>query len=404
MDELTKGRKPKLDDLWVRAAVVGGLWASIEIIVGSFLHNARVPMAGSMLAFVGTIILIGFYRLWPQRGLIIRAGFITAVMKSVSPSAFIIGPMTGIMLEAILLELMILLFGNNLFGLIIGGIASVSSALIHKLINILIFYGLDLIQVYVNIVNFALKQLGVQEAEPIEILSVLLLFYALFGTMAAILGYYIGNKSSLLIEQQQKVELDKRDIKQKEFFIVQEDQKSRPALLIFHILAIPTGLYLITRVEGMIGFWFVGLYVLVFGYYYRSSMRRMRKPIFWVQLLIIILLSAFFWDINGDSAYWLSTDGLLIGIEMVVRAIFVVTAFTSISVELHNERVRGFLHNIGFGQFYQAVGMAFGSLPIMISLLPTSREIFRHPLQSLLKPLVMSDQWLELFGKENGMD
>jgi hypothetical protein len=153
----------------------------------------------------------------------------------------------------------------------------------------------------------------------------------------------------------------------------------------------------------MIGFWFVGLYVLVFGYYYRSSMRRMRKPIFWVQLLIIILLSAFFWDINGDSAYWLSTDGLLIGIEMVVRAIFVVTAFTSISVELHNERVRSFLHNIGFGQFYQAVGMAFGSLPIMISLLPTSREIFRHPLQSLLKPLVMSDQWLELFSREKEM-
>jgi hypothetical protein len=89
---------------------------------------------------------------------------------------------------------------------------------------------------------------------------------------------------------------------------------------------------------------------------------------------------------------------------MVIRAIFVVTAFTSISVELHNEQVRGFLHKIGFGQFYQAVGMAFGSLPIMISLLPTSREIFRHPLQSLLKPLVMSDQWLELFGKENGMD
>jgi hypothetical protein len=68
---------------------------------GCFLHNARVPMAGSMIAFTGTILLIGFYQLWRQKGLIIRAGLITAIMKSVSPSAFIIGPMTGIMLEAV---------------------------------------------------------------------------------------------------------------------------------------------------------------------------------------------------------------------------------------------------------------------------------------------------------------
>ena len=183
MVDRAKGiEKKELDDLWVRAAVVGGLWASVEIIIGSFLHNARVPMAGSMLAFAGTILLIGFYQLWPQKGLIIRAGFITAIMKSVSPSAFILGPMTGIMLEAVLLELMLWLFGNNLIGLMIAGVASVSSALMHKVINILIFYGFDLIQIYVNIVNFALKQFGIAEARPLEILLTLMLFYITLET------------------------------------------------------------------------------------------------------------------------------------------------------------------------------------------------------------------------------
>ena len=43
MVDQAKGiEKKELDDLWVRAAVVGGLWASVEIIIGSFLHNARV--------------------------------------------------------------------------------------------------------------------------------------------------------------------------------------------------------------------------------------------------------------------------------------------------------------------------------------------------------------------------
>ena len=102
-----------------------------------------------------------------------RLSGITAIMKSVSPSAFILGPMTGIMMEAILLELVIMMFGNNLFGLILAGIASVSSALFHKLINLLIFYGFDLIQIYVNIVNFALKQFGLEAVDSTRVVDVM---------------------------------------------------------------------------------------------------------------------------------------------------------------------------------------------------------------------------------------
>lgn len=384
-------------DLWVRAAVVGGLWASIEIIIGSFLHNLRIPMAGSMLAFAGTVLLIGFYQLWPQRGLIIRAGLITAIMKSVSPSAFILGPMTGIMLEAVLLELMILLFGNNLFGLMIAGIASVSSALVHKLINLLIFYGFDLIQIYVNIVNFALKQFGLEEAEPLQILVVMFVFYAVFGMLAAIIGYYIGKRSIKLKDKQSVFEISGQSKEKQDFFVLQKNNKTYIPLLIIHILAIPLGLYLLNSFDNFIGFIFIGVYILGFGYYYRSSMRRLRKPVFWMQLVIIVLLSAFFWDTEKGTGSWISMDGIYIGIEMIVRALFIVTAFTGISVELHNEHVRNFLFNVGLGKFYQAVGMAFGALPIMISLLPTSQEIIKSPMQSFLKPLVMADQWLEIF-------
>jgi len=57
------------------------------------------------------------------------------------------------MLEAILIELVILIIGNNLFGYIIAGILSVSSALFHKIVSLLILYGFDLIKVYLNIIN-----------------------------------------------------------------------------------------------------------------------------------------------------------------------------------------------------------------------------------------------------------
>lgn len=388
------------DDLWMRAAVVGGLWASLEIIVGSFLHNTRLPFAGSILAFAGTILLIGFYQVWPRRGLIIRAGLITAIMKSVSPSAIILGPMMGIMLEAILLELMIMLFGNNMLGLIIAGISSVSSALFYKLFSLLVFFGLDLIRIYINIVNFALKQFGLNEARPVEILLALFLVYAVFGTLAAIMGRVIGKKAIGYKSEAVNLQTDKKKVQKNTFFEINENHKTSSIYLMFHIVAAPLGLYLINAYHGIIGFSFMGAYILVAGFIYRHALRRLRKPFFWLQLVFIVILSALFWDIGSKDRSWFSVDGLWVGVEMIFRALFIVVAFSAISVELRNEKVRNFIFHVGIGKFYNAVEMAFSALPMMISFLPASKEIVNHPGKSLIKPLIMADEWLD-FLKNN---
>jgi len=394
-----KINKTEIDNLWLKAAVVGGLWASIEIIIGSFLHNTRLPFAGSMLAFAGTVLLIGFYQIWPQKGLIIRAGLITAVMKSVSPSAIIIGPMTGILLEAVLIEFVILIVGNNIVSLMLAGTLSLSSALFHKVISLLIFYGFDLIKVYVNVINFALKQFGLKEAGEWQILIALLTVYTFFGVLAATLGYYIGRKAIRMRKDSNIIKLEEREIRPKEFFEIKDDQQTSIALLLIHILAIPTGLYLLNYWGMTIGLSFIVFYILLIGYKYRFALRRLKKPIFWSQLIIIVVLSALFWDIGDDERTWVSEDGIIVGIEMMIRALFIVIAFSALSVELRNEKVRRFLYRIGFGRFYQSVGMAFSALPIMIALLPSSKEIIKNPLKSFLMPLIMADSWLNMFEK-----
>ncbi|RLD43144.1 MAG: hypothetical protein DRI89_05445 [Bacteroidetes bacterium] len=384
-------------DLWLKAAVVGGLWASVEIIIGSFLHNARLPFAGTTLAFAGTILLIGFYQIWPQKGLIIRAGLITAIMKSVSPSAFIIGPMTGIMFEAVLLELVILIAGNNLISLMFASSLSLSSALFHKVMTLLIMYGFDLIKVYVNIINFALKQFGIQDAEALEILLALLSVYVVFGIVAALMGYFIGRKAIKLKADQNDFQWDENAIQKNDFFEIKEGQTTSITLLFIHILAIPVGLLLLNYFDIWIGLTFVIIYILVFGTRYRYSLRRLRKPVFWMQLVLIVVLSALFWDTGNESKEWVSMQGIIVGLEMLIRALFVVVAFSALSVELRNEKVRNYLFQVGFGQFYQSIGLAFSALPMMISLLPTSKEIIKSPMRSMLKPLIMAEKWLEMF-------
>src|SRR3989442_1296418 len=90
--------------LWRKAAVLGSLWACFEIVLGSFLHNAQFPMSGDILTGIGVALLVAGHRLWPERGLLWRAGLVCAAMKSVSPSAFILSPMIAISIEGLLLE------------------------------------------------------------------------------------------------------------------------------------------------------------------------------------------------------------------------------------------------------------------------------------------------------------
>ncbi len=389
-----------IDELWLKAAVIGGLWASLEIIIGSFLHNTRIPMAGTTLAFAGTVLLLGYYQIWPQKGLIIRAGLITAIMKSVSPSAVILGPMTGIMLEAVIIELIIMVFGNNIFSYIIAGVLSVSSALMHKIISLLIIYGFDLLEVYLNVLNFALKQIHIEAVKPLYILFFLLSIYVVIGTIAAIIGKKIGvraiNLSSVETNFSSVKHIENRD----DFFVLKEGYHTSIPMLIINLLVIPLGLVLLNFNKTAFGLSFIITYIIIFGFKYRYALRRLRKPIFWIQLVLIVLLSAVFWDIGNDNSSWFSLDGFYVGLEMMIRAMFIVIAFSAISVELKNKLVRDFLVKVGFGRYYQAIGLAFSSLPVMISLLPTSKEIITHPIDSMILPLTMANEWLEIFKKK----
>ncbi len=97
--------KYTLSEKWIKASIAGTIWAASEIVLGSFLHNLRVPFSGNILTAIGIIILISISFIWRERGIFWRAGLICAIMKTMSPSAVIFGPMIAIIAESLILEL-----------------------------------------------------------------------------------------------------------------------------------------------------------------------------------------------------------------------------------------------------------------------------------------------------------
>lgn len=386
-----------LSSVWLKAAVVGGLWASIEIIIGSFFHNLRIPFAGSILAANGTILMIAFYQMWPVKGLIWRAGLIAALMKSISPSAVILGPMVGILSEAFIIEFFIRFFGNNIVSLSIAGSLSVSSALIHKVFSLLLLYGFNIVKIYVNIFHFFTKQIKIEETSPWILVFIAAIVYILMGIISAFVGLIIGSKASNQEIRKNEFSLDQNI--NNNILIVNKDQQFSLLYFFFHIVIIPAGFLLLNYTELLYSAIPIIGYTVFCLLKYKRSLRRLKKPFFWIQLFILTFLAGIFWNgfNSGNSIFDLS--GLVIGLEMNIRAIFVVIAFSSFGVELRNPIIKDYLFKKGFDKIYKALGLSFSALPVMIEAMPNPKYFLLHPFESFSNMMIHAREWLKVFEK-----
>lgn len=388
--------KSDINSIWLKAAVAGGLWASFEIIVGSLLHNLHIPFSGTLLATFSVVLMISFLQIWNETGLIWRAGLICGLMKSLSPSAVILGPMTGIMMEAVFMDLVIYLVGRNMIGYILAGIAALLSTILHKLASLFILYGDDLVTIYVNLFRFLQKQLGLQDANPKDLIIGIMILYILVGAAAAMAGTMLGKKA--LLKQREGTSIPKpTDPFASAWQNADPNQPFRILLLLLHIIMIPTLLLLINRFglqwQALIP---AGLYLVFLLFYYKRIIHRLKKPFFWIQLVLMTLLAGLFWH-PAEGTDFPMGNGFLVGLEMSLRAVLIVSAFSGLSVEIRNPRVTKYLLGMGFGRAYAALSLAFNSLPAMLDRSATLPSFLKRPFQAFSNMLMEAELWLECY-------
>ncbi len=385
--------------IWLKAAVIGSLWASLEIVIGSFLHNIHMPFAGTTLGFFSLSLLIAFHHKWNDKGLILRAAIIAALMRSLSPSAIIIGPMVGIFLEGLLLEGSIRAFGKNKLGYFIGAFATLSSNLLQKVVSILIFYGFDIVVVVKNMYHYALKQLHFPSLKLSTLLVLLLTIYGVVAFIAVYLGSFAGKKA--LLQANEKLTIDFAD--KTNLFVSNPNRKQATWLLFIHFLIIIGGLFTLSYAPYYLSILAVIIYVIAVKYNYPNSFKRLAKPKFWIQLLVIILFATLFF--NGfSSKEFFNTKGLLAGLTMSFRAILLITAFTAISFELRNPVIKAVLYKKGFSQLYISLGLAFGALPSLLDQIIKPKILLKSPVKQIAHLINFSDHLLQSFQNESSKD
>ncbi len=363
-------------DKWLKAAVIGSLWGASEIVLGSFLHNLRVPFSGNLLTAIGIILMVAGHRLWPERGIIFRAGLICAALKTMSPSPVILGPMLSIFMQASLMELAILTGRRSNLGYILGGGLAVSWNLVYRILSSIILYGSSLIALYQNLVDFLAEQL---RWEIPAYWSPILLLWALFfgwGAAAAVAGIIVSRAAE---KAKQPWHLQAapplptpvgRNGQGKGWYIL------RPLLVLALLIS---GLYSIHQMPALYSLiallGFLGL-----SYWYNATLilRFARKRGFWMAIAIMILLSGL---LMGQEP-GLSRDGLHVGLSMAMRAVYVIIGFGIISSELQRPQILALFANRRMEAFMAAVKTAFQTTPLLMENIP-GKKAWRQPIRVL---------------------
>ncbi|MBN2359325.1 MAG: hypothetical protein JXR83_07715 [Deltaproteobacteria bacterium] len=188
MDAATSRRQ----HFWAHAAAFGALWGALEVTFGSFLHSLRVPLSGAMLAALGAALLIAVRQIEPRRGSSLAIGLVAAACKSISPGGIIVGPMVAILAESLLVELALLARPRSAIAAALAGALAVSWTVSQKLISQVVFFGGDVIKLYLEMLAKIARSLRLDAAAGWWVLALVAAILVVIGSSAGLWGRRVG--------------------------------------------------------------------------------------------------------------------------------------------------------------------------------------------------------------------
>jgi nucleoside-triphosphatase THEP1 len=388
----------KLNEKWIKASIIGTIWAASEIVLGSFLHNLRVPFSGNILTAIGLVILISISYTWTEKGLFWRAGLICALMKTFSPSAVIFGPMIAIFSEALLLEFSVRLLGRTIAGYLIGAMLAMSWNLFQKIANYIIYYGANIIDVYNNLLKLAQKQLSIQTDIVWLPIIILLIIFALFGLFAGVIGIIVGRK---MLKQPVSdfTGIPKKPIK--EIPRNSENKFNYSIVWLFADVALIICSFILLNYTSWI-VWSMAItgIIIIWSLRYKRALRQLSKPKFWIFFVLITLITAFAFT-KAQTGENLLQQGLLTGFQMNFRAAIIIVGFSVLGTELYNPLVRNFFSKTSFKNLPLALELSVESLPSFIANIPDFKTLIRNPVSIFYQVISQADKRLSEIKKKN---
>ena len=177
----------------VTMAVFGALWGMVEISLGSVFHAIDLPMSGMALAVVG-VMVASIGRLFvPRRGSTVFIGIIALVLKLFSIGSAVIGPMIGILAEALIAELILDAFMKpSVLAFAFACAGAALWTLVQPFITGVLLFGRNLLLIWLDLLDLGNRLFGLPSKAAFWIVLVLVTVHLVFGAVGGWLAWRLG--------------------------------------------------------------------------------------------------------------------------------------------------------------------------------------------------------------------
>lgn len=187
-------------------AVFGALWGVVEISLGSVLHAIKIPLTGLALTAIGLLVaLIG--RLFvPKRGSTFFIGVIATILKLFSIGNIIIGPMIGIITEALVAELILDIFPKpTQLAFILAVAGGALWTFVQPFITGILIFGRTILPIWLDTVDQGSRLFGLGSQAAFWIILALVVLHLTVGAIGGWLAWRLGHLVTIRLKGESPV-------------------------------------------------------------------------------------------------------------------------------------------------------------------------------------------------------
>lgn len=179
---------------WTYAALFGTLWGAIEATLGTALYLSKLPMRGTIIGLAGILCLVCLRRLQPRPGVCLLAGVVAVFLKIFTLGGLYTGPIIGISVQALALEIAFTGTGSRAIGAAIGGFIALATNPLQMVLTMWVVVGGDAVRSYLWVLQESAAAVGLGVVRPEYVFGAVVVAKGLVGFAGGFWAWWVAGR------------------------------------------------------------------------------------------------------------------------------------------------------------------------------------------------------------------
>jgi len=179
---------------WTYAALFGTLWGAIEATLGTALYLSKLPLRGTIIGLAGLLCLVCLRRLQPRPGVCLLAGVVAVFLKIFTLGGLYPGPIIGISVQALAMEVAFTGSGGRAIGAAIGGFIALATNPLQMVLTMWVVTGTEAVRSYLRLLQESAAAIGLEGLNPTVIFTAIATTTGAVGAAGGLWAWWVAGR------------------------------------------------------------------------------------------------------------------------------------------------------------------------------------------------------------------